>query len=108
MALFETSEAWCVAVDLLEDPGGEERLLQAVQLAVETGNRELEAEARTALGIFWQHRERNEEAKKEFDQALALGLSSEADEKCIERYVKGLEMGYPASSFAESAMVAHS
>ena len=95
-------------MDLLNEPGAEQRLLHAVQTAIETKNVALEAEARMALGVFWQHREKNEEAKKELEKAIKLGLASEADRLCGETYLKAIELGYPDGSFTESALVARS
>lgn len=108
MSSFESSEAWSVAMDLLNEAGAERRLLHAVHTALETGNRDLEAEARMALGIFWQHRQKNGEAKRELEKALELGGASEADRYCGEMYLKAIEMGYRDGSFTESALVAHS
>lgn len=95
-------------MDLLNEPGAEQRLLHAVQTAIETGNVALEAEARMALGVFWQHQEKNEDAKRELEKAISLGLASDADRQCGETYLKAIELGYSDGSFTESALVARS
>jgi hypothetical protein len=95
-------------MDLLNEPGAEQRLLQAVQTALETGNVGLEAEARMALGIFWQHSHKNGDAKRELEKAMALGVASEADRHCGETYLKAIGMGYQDGSFTESELVAQS
>jgi len=95
-------------MDLLDEPGAEERLLHFVNEGVNTGNRQLEAEARVVLGIFWQHQEQSAKARRELEQALGLGLTSEDDRKCVEMYLKAIRMGYPGGSFVEGALVARS
>jgi hypothetical protein len=106
MSTFESCEAWGVAMDLLKEPGAEQRLLHAVRTALETGNVGLEAEARMALGIFWQHSRKNGEAKREIEKAMALGVASETDRQCGESYLKAIELGYQDGSFMESSQVA--
>jgi hypothetical protein len=108
MSTFESSEAWSVAMDLLTEPGAEQRLLHAVQTALETKNLGLEAEARLALGIFWQHLQKNGEAKRELERAMELGVGSEADRHCGETYLKAIGLGYRDGSFTESELVAGS
>ena len=95
-------------MDLLKEPGAEQRLLHAVQTALETGNVGLEAEARMALGIFWQHSRKNGEAKREIEKALALGVASDADRDCGQTYLKAIEWGYQDGSFTETPQVAES
>lgn len=92
-------------MDLLNLPGAEQRLLHAVQTAIETGNVALEAEARLALGIYLQHGKKNGEARRELERAMELGVASEADRYCGETYLKAIDLGYSDGSFTESALV---
>lgn len=59
-------------MELQNQPDAEAQLSSAIQTAQQDGNTELEGEARTALGIYYQHQGRMEEARLFIEHAVSV------------------------------------
>jgi hypothetical protein len=98
MVSHEDSEAWSVAIELHSEPGAEDKLVGAILTASETNNRELEAQARAALGIFYALHGRIPDAVAHLERSLELMKAAPGpDRDAVIDYLRQIERGQVTS-----------
>ncbi len=105
MLSHQDSEAWSVAIELHDEPDAEEKLGGAIENATENANTALEAQARVALGIYYQHHGRLEDALTFLDHALSGLEQSEADYAAGRYHLDVLNSGFACNCFDEALVV---
>ncbi len=106
MVSHPDSEAWSVAVELHANPEGEDQLVGALSTATDTGNVELEAQARAALGIFYAHHGRNSDATPHLERSLRLMPLPGPDKAAATDYLNALRNGEGLSLSAPGGDIA--
>tara|TARA_R110002096_G_scaffold16106_28_gene55174 strand:+ start:4793 stop:5296 length:504 start_codon:yes stop_codon:yes gene_type:complete len=106
MLSHEESEAWSVAMELQNQPDAEEQLSNAIQTAQQDGNTVLEGEARTALGIYYQHKGRMDEARLFLEHAISVMDEGLADYAVGRQHLDALNSGLDCGCHNNGAKVA--
>jgi len=91
------SEAWSVAMELYGHPTAEDQLIGAISTAAESGNLELEAQARAALGIYYAHHGRGGDALAHLERSVRLMPLPCPDKAAAVQYLAALREGHAAS-----------
>ncbi len=90
MLSHEDSEAWSVAMELHDQPNAEQQLGSAIQTALDDQNTELEGQARTALGIYYQHQGRIDDARAFLEHAVTVVAPTDADYAAAQFHLDSL------------------
>lgn len=102
----ELSEALSVALELNDQPDGEEKLVGAITTAAENADQALEAQARAALGIFYLHHGIPGDAKAHLEKALQQLDPSDPDYHSAKDHLDALNNGDACGCLGENAKVA--
>ncbi len=98
-------------MELRDDPGGEDKLLSAVNQALEAGDHALDAEARCALGLLYYFRGNTRDARLCLEQVVKMTPEGHMDriaaETCLDGLISGLPMGEVRAPLALAADIRH-
>lgn len=80
-------------MELYGQPNAEDQLIGAISTAAESGNLELEAQARAALGIYYAHHGRGGDALVHLERSVRLMPLPCPDKAAANQYLTALRAG---------------